>query len=60
MTPRIYVTAHGHGEYLVHCPELGVERELLVTKREDHLAAAAEMVYNLTMRKLKHLREQQP
>jgi hypothetical protein len=62
VNPKIYVSkGPTPGEYLVHCPEVGVEREhIVVPARKDPVEYATAFVVDRLERAVRHLKEQLP
>ncbi len=52
---RLYITKIREHEYLLQCVELGIERELFITRRTDYHEASLEHVIRLTQTKLSNL-----
>ncbi len=52
---RLYITKIREHEYLLNCPELGIERELLNTKHADYYEVAIQHVTRITQAKLASL-----
>jgi hypothetical protein len=61
VTPRIYVSkGPTKDEYIVHCPELGIERHPIVTTSQNPHEVATTYVIDRLERAVKHLKESLP
>lgn len=59
MAARVYVTQVGPDEFIVHCPEAGIEREGFVSKPTKAYAKGQQIVLQHLRRVLREVEEQE-